>query len=189
MAAPHSDLLAAKAAARAVAMRRRDACDPGLGAALAQHVLDGIDIPPDAVIAGFWPMGREIDIRPLLDALLRRGHRIALPETPPRGQKLIFRRWEPGMVMVAERFGTQRPTGAIITPDLLFIPLLAFDRAGNRLGYGGGYYDRTLAVLPWATAIGCGYACQELDEVPADAYDARLSAIATEAGIIPVESF
>ena len=188
MAAPHFDLPAAKAAARAIAMARRDACDPAVGAALARHVLTGIDIPPDAIIAGFWPMGREIDIRPLLDALLRRGHRIALPETPPRGQPLIFRHWQPGMAMITERFGTQRPTGAIITPDLLFIPLLAFDRAGNRLGYGGGYYDRTLAILPRATAIGCGYACQELDEVPADAYDAPLSAIATEAGIITVES-
>ena len=93
------------------------------------------------------------------------------------------------MAMAAERFGTQRPSGPVIIPDLLFIPLLAFDRAGRRLGYGGGYYDRTLAALPRATAIGCGYACQELDEVPADAYDARLSAIATEVGIITVESF
>ncbi|MBC7637792.1 MAG: 5-formyltetrahydrofolate cyclo-ligase, partial [Acetobacteraceae bacterium] len=72
MAAPHFDLPAAKAAARAIVMSRRDACDPGVGAALARHVLTSIAIPPDAIIAGFWPMGREIDIRPLLDALLRR---------------------------------------------------------------------------------------------------------------------
>lgn len=189
MAAPHISLIAAKADARAAAILRRDACDPALGAALAQHVLEEIDIPEHAVIAGFWPMGREIDIRPLLLALHIRGHMIALPETPPRGQPLIFRHWEPGMAMVAERFGTQRPSGPVITPDLIFAPLLAFDRAGRRLGYGGGYYDRTLAAVPGARAIGCGYACQELDEVPADAYDARLSAIATEAGIITVESF
>ena len=188
MAAPHSDIQAAKAAARAAAILLRDASDPALGAELARHVLDEIEIARRAVIAGFWPMGREIDIRPLLLALHARGHMIALPETPPRGQPLVFRRWEPGMAMVAERFGTQRPSGPVIIPDLLFTPLLAFDRAGRRLGYGGGYYDRTLAALPRAIGIGCGYACQELDEVPADAYDAHLSAIATEAGIIRVES-
>ena len=188
MAAPHISLIAAKADARAAAIKRRDRCDPALGTALAQHVLNGIDMRSHAIIAGFWPMGREIDIRPLLQALHARGHTIALPETPPRGQPLIFRQWAPGMAMVPERFGTQRPAGPIIIPDLIFTPLLAFDRAGRRLGYGGGFYDRTLAALPHARAIGCGYACQELDEVPADAYDARLSAIATEAGIITVES-
>ncbi len=188
MAAPHISLITAKADARTAAIKLRDGCDPTLGEALAQHVLDGIDIAAGAVVAGFWPMGREINIQPLLAALHARGHKIALPETPPRGQPLIFRHWLPGMAMVAERFGTQRPSGPIIIPDLIFAPLLAFDRAGRRLGYGGGYYDRTLAALPDARAIGCGYACQELDEVPSDAYDARLSAIATEAGIIIVES-
>ena len=188
MAAPHISLTTAKAVARATAIKRRDECDPALGAMLARHVLAGLHIPSTAIVAGFWPMGREIDIRPLLRALHARGHMIALPETPPRGQALIFRHWEPGMAMIAERFGTHRPSGPIITPDLILAPLLAFDRAGRRLGYGGGYYDRTLAALPHATAIGCGYACQELDEVPADAYDARLSAIATEAGVITIAS-
>jgi 5-formyltetrahydrofolate cyclo-ligase len=188
MAAPHNSLITAKAAARASAIRLRDGCDPALGVVLARHVLDEIDIQPHAIIAGFWPMGHEMDIRPLLLALHARGHKISLPETPPRGQPLIFRQWAPGMAMVPERFGTQRPAGPVIIPDLIFTPLLAFDRAGRRLGYGGGYYDRTLAALPHARAIGCGYACQELDEVPADAYDARLFAVATEAGIITVES-
>ena len=188
MAAPHISLSTAKAAMRKAAIMRRDACDPALGVELARHVLDGIPIAAHLVIAAFWPMGREIDIRPLLIALHTRGHAVALPETPPRGQPLVFRRWEPGMAMVAERFGTQRPSGPIIVPDLIFTPLLAFDRAGRRLGYGGGYNDRTLAGLPHARAIGCGYACQEVDEVPADAYVALLSAIATEAGIITVES-
>jgi len=88
------------------------------------------------------------------------------------------------MEMVRERFGTYRPTGAIRSPDLLFVPLLAFDRAGRRLGYGGGYYDRTLATIPAARAIGCAYAAQEVDEVPATDRDIRLNAVATEHGVL-----
>lgn len=191
MAAPHlpfSDPGAAKAALRPRMAALRTVCDPALGTALAAHVLREAPPPPGAVVAGFWPMGAEIDIRPLLEALHARGHPIALPETPPRGQPLTFRRWHPGMALVRERFGTMRPTGAAVRPDWLLVPLLAFDRAGRRLGYGGGYYDRTLAALaasggrPWA--LGCAYACQELDAVPADAHDARLQAVATERGVI-----
>lgn len=129
-------------------------------------------------------MGEEIDIRPLLEALHARGHQVVLPETPPRGNPLIFRYWHPGMAMLRERFGTSRPSGDICVPDLLLVPLLAFDRRGHRLGYGGGYYDRTLAGLPDATAIGCAYAAQELDEVPVAEYDAPLHAVATERGVI-----
>jgi 5-formyltetrahydrofolate cyclo-ligase len=140
--------------------------------------------PPGAVVAGFWPMRGEIDLRPLLQALHARGHVVVLPETPPRGQPLLFRRWWPGMTMLAGRFGTFFPGGAADTPDVLFVPLLAFDRSGRRLGYGGGYYDRTLAALPGAVAIGCAFAAQELDAVPAADYDARLDAIATERGVI-----
>ena len=86
--------------------------------------------------------------------------------------------------MVRERFGTFRPKGEIGTPAVLFVPLLAFDRTGHRLGYGGGYYDRTLAALPGARAIGCAFAAQELDAVPAGAHDMRLEAVATERGLI-----
>jgi 5-formyltetrahydrofolate cyclo-ligase len=140
---------------------------------LGERLLAEMPPPAGAVVSGFWPMGPEIDIRPLLEALHRRGHIVVLPETPPRRNPLIFRRWAPGMAMVTERFGTLRPTGEVLAPDWLLVPLLAFDRAGRRLGYGGGYYDRTLAGLPGAVAIGCGWAAQEVAEVPADALDAR----------------
>ncbi len=143
--------------------------------------------PPGAVVAGFWSIRDEIDIRPLLHALHARGHIIVLPQTPPRGAPLIFRRWTPDSTMIAERFGTCYPEGEILRPDWVLVPLLAFDRAGRRLGYGGGYYDRTLAQLPGACAIGCGYAVQELDAVPAGDYDARLNAVATEAFVIACE--
>ncbi len=135
-------------------------------------------------MAGFWPLAREIDIRPLLTQLSDRGHVIVLPETPPRGRPLVFRCWTPGAPMRRERFGTVCPDGAVMQPDFLLVPLLAFDRAGRRLGYGGGYYDRTLAGLPGARAVGCAYAAQEVDAVPAGPQDVRLSAVATERGVI-----
>ena len=193
MVAPHSsppndDLAAAKRAARVVALARRSGLDPALGRALGERLLAEMPPPAGAVVSGFWPMGPEIDIRPLLEALHRRGHIVVLPETPPRRNPLIFRRWAPGMAMVTERFGTLRPTGEVLAPDWLLVPLLAFDRAGRRLGYGGGYYDRTLAGLPGAVAIGCGWAAQEVAEVPADALDARLQAVATELGVVRVGS-
>ena len=186
MAAPHtlSGLIEAKRAARESALAARAACDPAVGAALAEHVLREAPPPTGSVVSGFWPMGQEIDIRPLLIALHERGHPIVLPETPKRGNPLIFRLWCPGDVMIAERFGTLRPDGAECAPDFLLVPLLAFDRRGNRLGYGAGYYDRTLATLPGRFRLGVAYAAQELDEVPAGPYDARLDAVATERGVI-----
>jgi 5-formyltetrahydrofolate cyclo-ligase len=161
--------------------------DPSLGEQLAGHVLRSGLVTEGAAVAGVWPLGQEIDIRPLLLALHERGHAILLPETTPRGNALIFRHWSPESVMIKERFGTFRPDGETGVPDLLLVPLLAFDRAGNRLGYGGGYYDRTLAALPGRPAIGFGYACQEVDTLPAEPHDRPLDAIATELGVHIVE--
>jgi 5-formyltetrahydrofolate cyclo-ligase len=186
MAAPHSlpDIIEAKRAARARARGMRAGCDPALGAALAEHVLRNCPPPPGAIVSGFWPIGEEIDIRPLLHALHERGHPIVLPITPKRGDPLTFRLWQPGDVLVSEKFGTMRPTGEERIPTFLLVPLLAFDRFGHRLGYGGGYYDRTLSLLKNTFALGCAYAAQELDEVPVAPYDARLDAVATERGVI-----
>lgn len=131
-------------------------------------------------------MGAEIDIRSLLLTLHGNGHPILLPATPARGNPLIFRHWRPGMALEREHFGTMRPTGEVAVPDWLLVPLLAFDRAGRRLGYGGGYYDRTLAALPRAVAVGVGWAAQEMAQVPAGPLDIRLHAIATEREVIRV---
>jgi 5-formyltetrahydrofolate cyclo-ligase len=177
-----------KAEARQRALARRAGADPALGAALAAQLLHALPPPRGAIVAGFWPIGGEIDIRPLLHALHDGGHALALPVTPQRGQPLRFRAWRPGDALLRGPFGTSEPGPAAppLVPDWLLVPLLAFDRAGRRLGYGGGYYDRTLAALPGATAIGVAFACQEVDEVPAGPEDARLSAIATEDGVLRV---
>jgi 5-formyltetrahydrofolate cyclo-ligase len=186
MVAPHipAELIEAKRLVRRRMLAAREAWDPACGAALAEHVLRDVPPPAEAVVSGFWPMGQEIDIRPLLLALHGRGHSIVLPETPKRGNPLIFRLWYPGAAMVRERFGTSRPDGEVRVPDFFLVPLLAFDRRGYRVGYGAGYYDRTLGGLPGRYRLGVAYAAQELDEVPAVAYDERLDAVATERGVI-----
>ncbi len=195
MAAPHcsdpargepaiSDIEAAKRAARELFRTRRASCDPAAGGALGLLLLPHLP-PPPAVIAGFWPHADEIDIRTLLHALHARGQTVLLPATPPLGNPLSFHQWHPQSMMRPERFGTSRPTGAEGLPDLLLVPLLAFDRRGRRLGYGGGYYDRTLAARP-VPAIGCAFAAQEMACVPALPHDMRLSAIATEAEFIDI---
>ena len=181
MAAPHSDL---KTAARGAARLARAGADPGVGMRLAGHVLAGCAPGPGVVVAGFWPLPGEVDIRPLLLALLGRGHAVVLPETPPRGRPLVFRRWRPGVAMVAERFGTMRPVGEVAVPGLLLVPLLAFDAGCRRLGYGGGYYDRTIAGLPGVRTIGCGFARSQVDAVPVLPHDAALDAVATECGVL-----
>jgi 5-formyltetrahydrofolate cyclo-ligase len=179
------DLEAAKRAARQVALSRRRGLDPALaGLALASHVLREFDWSAATIVSGFWPLGQEIDLRPLLNLLHERGNKIALPVTPPKGHPLTFRLWHPGMLMVPEKFGTLRPTGEEVVPDVLMVPLLAFDLAGRRLGYGGGYYDRTLAKLPDRFRLGCAFAAQQVDVVPIGPHDIRLDAVATESGII-----
>lgn len=176
---------AVKAAFRTACLARRAAMvRPEAGASLAAIVLDQVAIQNGAIIAGFWPMGDEIDLRPLLHALHARGHQIALPETPKRGEALIFRQWQPGATMIAGRFGTSHPDGPAVTPDFFLTPLLAFDRRGNRLGYGGGFYDRALAAHPGAYRLGCAYAAQEVPIVPTGPHDQPLHAIATETGLI-----
>jgi 5-formyltetrahydrofolate cyclo-ligase len=165
-------------------MAARMAGDPAAGAKLASLVLAAGLVPRAAcLVAGFLPLPGEIDVRPLLDALQARGHELCLPETPERGEPLIFRAWADGAALQRGRFGTRHPAGRMVLPDLLLVPLLAFDRTGARLGYGGGYYDRTLATMPGIPTIGCAFAVQEVALVPTEPTDIPLGAVATERAI------
>lgn len=163
---------------------RRTLGDPrAAGEALARHVLGEITLPKGVAIGAYWPIGEEIDIRPLIRALLDAGHPLYLPETPRRGHPLIFRRFTREADLRPGRFGTFHPEGEPGTPEIYFVPLLAFDHWGRRLGYGAGYYDLTLARTPRALRIGCAFSAQEVAEVPAGPHDLPLDAVATEAGI------
>ncbi len=182
-AAPTDGVREAKVRLRRAAIAAREAADPARSGAIAESLL-GLDFPAGAAIAGVWPLPGEIDLRPVLAALDGRGHPILLPETPPRGQPLRFRRWRPGAPMRRERFGTECPEGPEAVPDILLVPLLAFDERRFRLGYGGGYYDRTLAALPGRPAIGFAYAVQRVPAVPIEAHDRPLDAIVTDEGTL-----
>lgn len=164
----------------------RATLDPALGTALATHVLAAGIIPGGAVVAGYWPMPHEIDVRPLLEILAARGQTLCLPETTAPGTPLRFRAFAPGARMVRGRYNTRHPEGAVLTPDVLLIPLLAFDAQGHRLGYGGGYYDRTLNRLPRALRLGCAFAAQQVAAVPHAAHDLPMHAIATETGLLRI---
>ena len=171
-------IAAQKQAMRAACRAARPPTDPAAGDRLATVALARLDFA--GTVAGVWPLPGEMDLRPLLTALHARGHPIVLPETPPLGQALTFRLWTPGCTMLRERFATWRPDGPHAEPDMLLVPLLAFDSACHRLGYGGGYYDRTLAAQPGRRAIGFGYAAQQVAQVPTEPHDQTLDAILTE---------
>ena len=138
-----------------------------------------------AVIGGFWPIQTEIDIRPLMKALEDMGHVLALPCTPRPGKPLTFRHWACGEDLKRGPHNTREPfpEREEIFPDLVLVPLLAFTQRGERLGYGGGFYDRTLARLrekKQVFACGVAYCAQEADHLPIGPYDAPLSGMLTE---------
>ncbi len=153
-------------------------------------------LPIDALgafahFAGYLPLGSEIDARPLMRLLASLGATPALPVVIARNAPLEFRRWDPSAALEPDALGVPAPlrSAAPSHPDLLIVPLLAFDRQGSRLGQGGGYYDRTLAALRRVRpvfALGLAYAGQELPEVPAEPHDQRLDAILTETEFIEV---
>ncbi|MEX0922763.1 MAG: 5-formyltetrahydrofolate cyclo-ligase [Rhodovibrionaceae bacterium] len=162
---------------------------PGAAQQLAEQVLSAAVIPEQVAVSGYWPMGSELDVRPLLQRLHERGQRLCLPVVVRAGARLMFRLWQPGDELVPAGFGTQVPPDSQpdVIPNVLLVPLLAFDRQGYRLGYGGGFYDRTLAH--WREkrkilAIGVAYAGQEMPAVPRGAHDQALDLIVTEEEIV-----
>lgn len=146
-------------------------------------------------VAGYWPMADEIDVRPLMTRLFEDGRTVALPVVVAKEEPLAFRRWQPGMALEAGGFGTRhpgpdpRPEAPEIVPDILLVPLLAFDDRGFRLGWGGGFYDRTLSRLRAAgdiTAVGIAYQGQKVDSVPHSSHDEPLNRVVTDEEILEI---
>jgi len=138
-------------------------------------------------VALYHAMNSEMDVGPLLRALERAGHKVALPVVTTNDAPLTFRVWTSGDPLQPGGFGTSVPldTAAEAVPDILFVPMLAYDVAGGRLGYGGGFYDRTIEALE-KPAIGVAYAAQRVDSVPTGPHDRRMDWIATEQGLLDV---
>ncbi|HVR68724.1 MAG TPA: 5-formyltetrahydrofolate cyclo-ligase [Verrucomicrobiae bacterium] len=159
---------------------------PRSGEDLRFRFLTTIPTADHDAISAFWPLADELDTRPLIMALSARGHRIGLPVVVKKGQPLLFRLWAPGTELVQGNFRvmTPPPDAPELVPSLLIVPLLSFDRAGYRLGYGGGFYDRTLAKLRAAggniLAVGVALSVQEVPSVPRDDTDQPLDWIVTE---------
>jgi 5-formyltetrahydrofolate cyclo-ligase len=137
------------------------------------------------VVSVYWPIRSELNTRPLIETLCKRGFRVALPILVAVKRPLLFRAFEPGDELAKGPFGLSEPSSdkAALEPDIIFAPLAAFDRKGYRLGYGGGLYDATLNALRAkhpVTAIGVAYAVQEADSIPIEDHDQKLDFIVTE---------
>jgi 5-formyltetrahydrofolate cyclo-ligase len=177
-------LRAAAKLARATAFARHGSL---AGERLADHGLGFAGIARTAVVAGFSAIGEEINPLPLLVRLTEEGHGLGLPEVPGKGLPLLFRVWTPGDATRAAVWGIREPlpSAPALEPDVLLVPLLAFDARGNRLGYGGGFYDRTIArarALRLVVTIGLAFDEQKVDAVPHAGYDQRLDWVLTPAG-------
>lgn len=176
------DLEARKADARMQMRAERAAVDtPGAALKLIEHF--PLELAKHSPVAGYWPVGTEIDGRPLLAALAKAGRTVCLPRMESRQGPARFIAWRGDETLSADAFGVPSPpaTGADLSPRLVFTPLLAFDRAGRRLGQGGGHYDRIISLYRahGAVAVGLAYAEQEMGEVPTGAHDAHLDWVIT----------
>src|SRR5579863_7705716 len=177
---------------RREALARRDAMPPEVRQAAAETIAARefpLAIAPGAIVSGFMALKSEINPLPLMQKLAGQGARLALPAIAGRGKPLILRAWEPGAPLGRGQWGIREPTADAVEvePDILLVPLLAFDRAGHRIGYGAGYYDLTIARLrarKAVMAVGVALAIQEVATVPATARDARLDLVLTEREMI-----
>lgn len=142
----------------------------------------------DQIIAAYWPMGKELDIRYLIDDLIRAGHKVALPVASKDNRSMTFRLWDGKVNLIEGEYAIFiPPESEPVEPDILLIPLLAFDRRGTRLGQGQGHYDATLATLrekKEILAVGVGYAAQAvLFNLPVEPHDQRLDLVLTPKGV------
>ncbi len=174
------------------ALARREAMLPDLRQAAAEAIAARefpLAIACGVIVSGFMPLKSEISPLPLMRKLAEQGARLALPAIADRGKALIMRAWEFGAPLDRGQWGIREPTPAAaeVEPDILLVPLLAFDRTGHRIGYGAGYYDLTIAQLrarKAIVAVGLAFAIQEVAAVPATPRDARLDLVLTEREVI-----
>jgi 5-formyltetrahydrofolate cyclo-ligase len=171
--------------------KRLQAALPDAGRDLAAGVgalLDSLDVEPKTA-ALYLPLGSEIDTGPLADELRRRGLALCLPRVDAPDRPMSFRAWSPGDPVAPDLQTCLAPPASApeIAPELIFVPLVAFDAGGGRLGQGGGYYDRTLAALAdkRPVVIGLAFAGQQVERVPCDPHDQKLDGILTERGYMP----
>jgi 5-formyltetrahydrofolate cyclo-ligase len=181
-----------KAELRVAAQARRDALAADTRKAAAETIGARkflLALPPATIISGFMPLKSEINPLPLMQKLAEAGARLALPAIAGRGKPLVMRAWEFGAPLDRGQWGIRepKPDAAEVEPDILLVPLLAFDRAGYRLGYGAGYYDMTihrLRALKPVTAVGIAFAAQEVPKIPTTPRDERLDLVLTEREVI-----
>ena len=182
----------AKAVLRREALARRDALPRELRAAAAEAIAARpfpLAIEPGAAVSGFMPMKSEINPVPLMRKLADAGATLALPVVAGKGKPLIMRAWSLGEPLASGVWGIRepKPEAPEVFPDILIVPLLAFDRRGHRIGYGAGYFDMTIAALRArkpVVAAGIAFAAQEIAEVPTTPRDARLDLVLTEREVI-----
>src|ERR1700722_922859 len=146
------------------------------GEKITANFFDFFDFPPQTLIGGYWPMGSELDVRSLLNKLIEKGFKCALPSLTPEG--LLFRLWTPSTHLERGLFQILEPpsTAPLVLPDVLLVPLLAFDKYGHRLGYGQGHFDRYLHQYKVLT-IGVGFKGQEIEKIPHQPHDFALDYI------------
>lgn len=181
---------AAKSALRSRALAERarfpESQRPAAAKAAAEFFFSAFQLPKGAVVAAYWPIRDELDCRPVLTRLMDSGQPVCLPVVAGDELPLELRLWEEGAPLYPAGFGTLAPpeTAPLAVPDYILMPLLGFDAHGTRLGYGGGYYDRTLAALVRRPVlIGFAFALQELENIPRAEHDVPLDAVVTEAGV------
>ena len=173
----------------AIACRRKIASEAGLraGMCVADHVVEYFQKWPASTVAGYLPLGDEIDPVPALNYLEQMGWQLTLPVVIGKGEPLLFRHWRQGDALETGPLNTRHPlpTASELAPDVLLVPLLAFDKEGQRIGWGGGFYDHTIAALRVQRKIlvlGVAFSCQQVDNVPCDDHDELLNGVITETG-------
>lgn len=181
-----------KKALRKAALGRRDALDPQwrieASLAMAETARRAIAVEPGMVVSGFWPIRSEVDVRPIMFALMEAGARLALPAIIDKST-IVFRELVRGAPLIDVGFGTVAPgeEAAVLDPQVMLVPLAAFDGRGHRIGYGADFYDRAIARLAErgvdTRLVGIAFDCQEVDEVPDEPHDVIIPEILTESGL------